>query len=589
MTHPASQIPANTDTIGYSRVSTEQQAGEMRTSLVEQPKALREHALRLGRVLHPLAIFVDAGFSGATAEGRPAFMALVDYCQSHPRVAGDGVVLVLNDSRWGRFDDPMEASHWQFVIKKLGWVVRFAEGDDVADGLARNVMRLVGNSQASEYRANLKRTAARASRATAEQGRWQNRAPIGFRRLATRLDGVQRVLEAAQRKSEDEVTRLTPGPSDEQEMVRFVFEAYASGKVTLNGLARLMAERWPGKQWSLATLNAMLKNPAYVGDVVWCRRPHDKGEQKKNRVRPREEWVVVVDAHPSIVSRDLFAQVAARLTLNKKETRATAGGYPLSGLISCATCGAGIVGGGGRRGPATDPDRYRFYRDGSAFKPINPCPGTIITLRKRWVEPTVLRAIAEVVSDARVQQVIVEELDRALTMLFDDTTTRRRQLTKEKEQLLAKRGRVVDAIAAGTLSSIEAAPTVAQLRSQIAAAEAELERLQFAERRAAAVEQLRDRMIAMAADFAGTALKAGGSALRELVRPWLASAVVDKETRILTLKIRRVPDMMGFPVLNQMARASGTRELSPRHLIATRRIRVPDMVRKGSKHRRGVA
>ncbi len=578
-------VPAGADVIGYIRVSTEQQAGELRTSLPEQRRALEERARTLGRVLDPAAVFVDAGISGATAEGRAAFMAMLAFCEEHPRAADDGIILVLNDSRFGRFDDPEEATHWRFVLKKLGWIVRFAEGDDVTDTFARGVIRFIGSAQASEYRANLRRTARRASRATAAEGRWQNRAPIGFRRLATRTDGTQRVLEASQRKSDDEVTRLTPGPIEEQEIVKFVFARYAAGDTTLGKLVLEMKGRWPGKRWSLPTLNAVLKNPAYVGDVVWCRRPHDKAEAKKTRVRPREEWVIVRDAHPALVSRELYTQYGQ---LNKKETRATAGGYPLSGMIKCATCGNGIVGGGGRRGPAEEPDRYRFYRDGAAYRIPNPCPGTIVTLRKRWIEPTVVREIARVVSDARVQAIILEELDRALETLFDTTAARRSQLSKEREQLLAKRKRIVSAIATNTLTSTEASAAMSEIRATIEGVEEELERLQFAERQASAVTELRDRLAGMARDFAATSLRAGGAQLRELIRPWLASAEYSKDSRILTLKIRRIPDVMGLPggdpVWNHMSRARETGKTSHRGLIVTRHIKVPPLVRKGTSH-----
>jgi DNA invertase Pin-like site-specific DNA recombinase len=583
-------VPAGADSIGYIRVSTEQQAGEMRTSLPEQRRALEDRARTLGRILDPAAVFVDAGISGATAEGRPAFMAMLAYCEENPRAAGDGVILVLNDSRFGRFDDPEEATHWRFVLKKLGWVVRFAEGDDVTDVFARGVIRFIGSAQASEYRANLKRTAKRASRATAAEGRWQNRAPLGYRRLATRSDGSQRVLEASQRKADDEVTRLTPGPAIEQEIVRFVFESYAAGDMTLGKLVLQMQSRWPSKRWSVPTLNAVLKNEVYVGDVIWCRRPHDKSEQRKHRVRPREEWVIVRDAHPALIGRELFAEVQTRLALNKRETRATVGGYPLSGMIKCATCGSGIVGGGGRRGPVNDPDRYRFYRDGAAYKIPNPCPGLIVTLRKRWLEPTIVREIAKVVEDARVQSIIIEELDRALEALFDTTAARRAQLAKEREQLLAKRARIVSAIAGNTLTSAEAAPTMTEIRAQVSSAEAELERMQFSERQAAGISQIRDRLVAMARDFGSSALRAGGSQLRELIRPWLASAEYSKDTRTITLKIRRIPDVMGLPggdsVWNQMSRAREVRKTKQTGLIVTRRIKVPPITNPGRKRRK---
>jgi hypothetical protein len=62
-------------------------------------------------------------------------------------------------------------------------------------------------------------------------------------------------------------------------------------------------------------------------------------------------------------------------------------------------------------------------------------------------------------------------------------------------------------------------------------------------------------MVALASDFPARAREASGPVLRELLRPWLADAVVDKEARTLTLSIRCIPAMLhGMPVLNQGAR-----------------------------------
>jgi DNA invertase Pin-like site-specific DNA recombinase len=237
------------DTLGYVRVSTEQQATEQKTSLTDQRRLIVDKARAMGRVLEAAAIFEDAGVSGATAEGRPAFMAMLRYCESNPRPAkAIGMIFVLNDSRFGRFDDPEEATHWRFVLKRLGWRVRFVEGDEVEDTFARGVIRFIGSAQASEYRANLKRTAKRAARSTAEKGLWQQEAPLGYRRLATRTDGAQRVLEIGQRKADDEVSRLTLGPEEEVEAIRTMFDGYANRHLSLGMLMTDMASRFPINQ-----------------------------------------------------------------------------------------------------------------------------------------------------------------------------------------------------------------------------------------------------------------------------------------------------------------------------------------------------
>ncbi len=82
---------------------------------------------------------------------------------------------------------------------------------------------------------------------------------------------------------------------------------------------------------------------------------------------------------------------------------------------------------------------------------------------------------------------------------------------------------------------------LAECRRNIEETTAELERLHFQEHRDAGQLAERDRLLALATDFAAQARHLSGAALRELLWPWLCSAVVDKRKRTLVLEIRRIP------------------------------------------------
>jgi hypothetical protein len=141
----------------------------------------------------------------------------------------------------------------------------------------------------------------------------------------------------------------------------------------------------------------------------------------------------VPDAHPALVPRELFDRVQARLALNRRQTRATAGGYPLSGLIRCAHCGATYIGGGGalsRKNPA-DRDRYRFYKDSGDCRTA----GYLGTLLKRLIEPQVVAAVAEVVVHPHVQRLIAPEFDRALNLTGEAAEQQRGALEPERARL----------------------------------------------------------------------------------------------------------------------------------------------------------
>jgi DNA invertase Pin-like site-specific DNA recombinase len=564
------------DTLGYIRVSTEQQATEQKTSLADQRRLIADFATRIGRVLHLSAVYEDAGVSGATAEGRPAFMDMLRYCEANPRPSNSpGMIIVLNDSRLGRFTDPEEATHWRFVLKRLGWPVRFVDGDEVQDTFARGVIRFIGSAQASQYRADLRVRARRAAASHAALGRWQQEAPFGYRRLATAKDGATRVLAIGQRKAADEVSRLTVGPKDEQEAVRWMFEKYAKGGISLGDLAREMVKRFPGKAWSKQVCRAMLHNPAYVGDVVWCRRVTDKAERIERKVRDRSEWVVVSDAHPALISREVFETVQQRMESNKRETTATKGGYPLAGLIRCQQCGNHFAGGGGKKGPPGDVDRYRFYRDTGNTKRIPECTPPMTTLRKRWIEGQVIDTVAKFVAHPHTQAVIRAEVIRAMSVARDSGREKRTQLERDRTQLLRQRKRLVDAIAAGTVTEFEAATNLAEVRSRLAAADAEVERLRFAERATTTIDTEVERLVKVAQDFPTQVKRLSGAALREVLRPWIADAVVDKEKRVLTLTLWRVPEAPKVLRLGNGPELGTQDNTIDRRLTAQRTIRIP--------------
>jgi DNA invertase Pin-like site-specific DNA recombinase len=536
---------ASVDTIGYRRVSTEDQARGEKASLPQQQEAIAALAQRLGRQLGP--VFEDPGVSGATAEQRPGFQAMLRYCEAHPRTRrAPGYVLVLNDSRWGRFPNPEEAAYWRIHLEKRGWLVRFAEGGEVQDPSAAFLLRSVHTMQATAYREAIRANAKRGARGAAARGLWQNEAPIGYRRLATGGGKPDQVLEPGQRKASDQAVRLTPGPEDEQAFVRWCFARYAAGGISLGALAREGHRRLPVRQWSRVGMGKILKNRAYLGEVVWCRRPHDDREREETPVRPERDWVVTPNAHPPLVTPELFAAVARRMGANQKQTSATAGGYPLSGLIHCVHCGEPYTGGGGRRGPAGDPDRYRFYKDRGGTKWYDGrlaaiCAGPMGTLPKRWVERQVVDAVARVVEEPAVQAEVAHALDRLLASTRDDARDHEQAARARRRALEQSRDRLIRAISRGTLEEAEAAPELERIRQELAAITDQADRTRFATRRASGLAIERDRLLALARDFRAIADRLAGHELRELLQPWIEEAVVDKRKRVLLLTIRHVP------------------------------------------------
>jgi site-specific DNA recombinase len=119
----------------------------------------------------------------------------------------------------------------------------------------------------------------------------------------------------------------------EAAIVRDIFAWFASDSSSLCALAEHLQVQGvltpSGKRlWSISTLRAILRQPAYLGQVYACRhryrpaqvrrsgthligRPHDSFVE-----RPEEEWIPV-GAVPTIVTQEQFDLVQARLAQNQ--------------------------------------------------------------------------------------------------------------------------------------------------------------------------------------------------------------------------------------------------------------------------------
>ena len=515
------------DAIGYLRVSTEGQARDDKTSLDDQRRAVTEKAKAMGRTIG--LWFSDEGVTGTTAEGRPGFMKMLQFCEASRRPNNDpGAILVLNDSRFARLPSD-EAAYWRFSFKRLGWNLRFVEGGESDDPIAEGVLRTIHSAQAAAYSANLSANVKRGARGTAEQGFWRVEAPIGYRRQAERNGTPTRILDPGERKADDERVRLYPGPESEQELVRFTFEAYATGVYSLGALAREMQRRHTNRKWSKQSVRLILQNPAYKGTVVACR-----GD------------VVVDGAHPALVSKAVWNAAQDRLATNKRQTTATLGGYPLTGLITCGQCGSRFTGGGGPKGPAGDPDRYRFYRCSGTVKRKPVCGAPTCNLAKRHIEPAVIDAVSDVVSNPMVYSMIAEEIDRLVDSTIDQQRERQRTLKSQRDKFTRSQTVLVRAVANETMTEAQAAPELANIRQQIGNVSDELDRLRFEGRRTKTLSAEKTRLLNMAKNFSATIRRLSGAAQRELLRPWLQAATVDKVGRTVTLTIRRIPAVQPF-------------------------------------------
>ena len=302
----------------YLRMSTDMQ----QYSLLNQQAAIDAYAAEHGMSI--VRTYQDAGRSGLTIERRPGLLSLMDDIRSGH--AGFEGVLVLDVSRWGRFQNTDESAYYEFLCWRAGVRVLYvAESFDNSQSPFSMVFKGIKRAMAAEYSRELSAKVFSAQRRLAKMGYRQGAvAGYGLRRLLISADGEAKfLLKDGDRKglTTDRII-LVPGPAEETETVRWMFEQYLQGS-GCSAIAHALNERGivshRGKRWVFGTVRTVLDSEKYAGHAVYGRSSKKLAGRIVQKVE--SEWTRKNDAYEAIVPAGLFGAVRAeRLRRRQHET-----------------------------------------------------------------------------------------------------------------------------------------------------------------------------------------------------------------------------------------------------------------------------
>jgi DNA invertase Pin-like site-specific DNA recombinase len=238
----------------HQRYSTENQAAAIATYA-------HEHGYEVVRT------YVDNGISGLRLKNRKALQTLLaDAMAGEP---GFSVILVYDVSRWGRFQDPDQSAHDEFLCSEAGVAIEYcAESFENNGSLSATQLKTLKRVMAAEFSRELSTKVRAGKQRLLHKGFWQQGpAGLGLRRQIVDEHGnAETILEAGQRKAvQSHRVVLTPGPAEEVALVNRIFQLFVASGMTRRGIARLlnaeglMTDR--GVPWSFTTVSSILTNP----------------------------------------------------------------------------------------------------------------------------------------------------------------------------------------------------------------------------------------------------------------------------------------------------------------------------------------
>jgi site-specific DNA recombinase len=264
-------------------------------------------------------VYSDEAITGTRIDVRDGFQKMLEDCE-----AGKiDIILTKSVSRFAR--NTVDLLNTVRHLKDIGVEVRFEEQNISTFSGDGELMLTILASFAQEEVTSTSQNIKWAKRKQAENGIMTNTSvPYGYR-------------------CEDRTPMIIP---EQAAIVQRIFKEYISGKMLLDIAADLNAEgietQREGK-WTATTLQRMLSNPNYTGNMVlgkWYTKDPLKHDKAKNT--GEQDMFLVENSHEAIIDQETFDQAQKELKRRSdlgKFTSPKITWTEFSGKIICECCG----------------------------------------------------------------------------------------------------------------------------------------------------------------------------------------------------------------------------------------------------------
>ena len=368
----------------YPRVSTEMQVDGY--SLEGQKNSLKRFADR--EEMEIVGVYEDAGKSGKSIEGRPAFKKMLSDIKNGLEI---DYILVYKLSRFGRNAADILNS-LEFVQSYGINLICIEEGIDSSQTSGKLLISVL-SAVAEIERENIIEQTMNGRREKARQGGWNG----GFAPYGYYLENNQLLIEETEAKA-----------------IRIIFEKFGNSDIGLGGVAKYLnlqgikkIPRQNGKleTWSSHLIRQILDNPVYCGKIAYGRRTREKVKGTKNEYKQvhTDDYILEEGQHEGIVSEELWEKVRAKRIATGIKQPSKVGkdrSHLLTGVLKCPMCGSSMY---TNKHAWTNKDgTYKevyYYICGRNKQERGHHCDYKASLRKTDIEPLVIEAVKELVSD----------------------------------------------------------------------------------------------------------------------------------------------------------------------------------------------
>lgn len=213
------------------------------------------------------------------------------------------------------------------------------------------------------------------------------------------------------------------------------------------GFDRHSGEGLKRSAWALTTVNAILKDEVYIGNLIQGKRKSVSYRTKKLAPAEEREWTVIEGAHEAIVSDELFAMVHDRFARHTRVSQNRQTEHLLSGYVKCARCG-------GRMNRNVSHGVARFRCMTRIYAPEQcRCP----SIREAALEAAILKAIQEQIQELVDAEAVLEAArrNRPENCTAKEYRSAMKRAEREKQRLEEAKFRLYDNFEKGIIDQDE--------------------------------------------------------------------------------------------------------------------------------------
>lgn len=399
----------------YPRVSTEMQVDGF--SLDGQINSLKRFADREEMVV--LDIYEDAGKSGKSIEGRPAFKQMLFDIENGLQIE---YILVYKLSRFGRNAADILNS-LEFVQSYGVNLICIEEGIDSSQTSGKLLISVL-SAVAEIERENIIEQTMNGRKEKARQGGWNGGfAPYGYY-LKDKMLFIQQ---------------------EEAEVIRLIYNKFANTTkgyggvaqyLNLQGIKKVQRQNGTLKEWSGHFVRIILDNPVYCGKIAFGRRAREKVKGTKNQYRQawQEDYILADGQHDAIINEELWSKVRKKRIETGVKQPSKVGkdrAHLLTGILKCPACGGPMYTNkhAWTNKDGTYKEVYYYVCSRNRMVRGKSCDYKAM-LKKTEIEPLVIEAIRELVSNETFAKEVKSRIGTQI-----DTTTIDREIKNYEAKL----------------------------------------------------------------------------------------------------------------------------------------------------------